>query len=424
MYSKEGIRTMRLLLTTLVLLLGAWVGVSTGQSSCADETPLGMGTTYRIPAGASLSTIPSNLKPGDNVLFERGGTYNPTAQINITADGTASQKILFGTYGTGARPVINGTKIPTNHFYGLNFDGANHIIVDGLELRNMVNGQAITIHNNSNNITIRRSKINVARVACVKIAGGSDDAVVEYNEILGCGTGGSYGESIYVGTDPLNTTTEDVVLRPTIRYNTIIDTDKERIEFKGGVRNGIIEGNVIQGGNQGILVSHWSTSTFQNAHKIRYNLIRDIVGSGGSIYGMAIRSGAEIHHNVVANVGGTSRPGIWIHDIANQNQVITAHHNTVYNASGAGTQDGGGANTTFSSNLVRASGSGNFAQDPLFVSPASFDFRIPSGSPASGAGAYAVGQALRPVGHTACLGTDPEEPQPLPTPTGLRLARE
>jgi hypothetical protein len=57
---------------------------------------------------------------------------------------------------------------------------------------------------------------------------------------------------------------------------------------------------------------------------------------------------------------------------------------------------------TNTANLVYRTGGGNFPQDPLFVNPSAMDFRLRSGSPAAGLGAYAVGEALWPVGHTGC----------------------
>jgi hypothetical protein len=399
-------------LTRLFLLLLLLYAAPAWAQVCAPATAPGSGTTRRIPAGTSWGTIQNTINtlgPGDNLLFQRGAVFNATSQLVITRDGTASNKILIGVYGTGPNPVIDGyvssaTNIPATHFYGINFSGANHVIWDGVDLRDMLNGHAITIQDNSNFVTVRRSRISVARAACVKINEGSDDITFEFNQVSGCGTpspvaGAPYHERIYVGTDLSDTTTEDVVRRPVLRYNTLIGGSQDGIEFKPGVRDGLIEGNLIRNGLIGIHVSHWPGNRTQNNNIIRYNLVRDITGNGR---GIIVKSGGEIHHNVVANVGGTNRPGIEVDHTTNSSQAINAHHNTVYNASGPGILNRSGE--TVANNLVRASGSGNFAQDPLFFNPAAFDFRIPVNSPAARLGAYAPGEALREVGHTACLG--------------------
>ncbi len=48
----------------------------------------------------------SSLQPGDQVLFQRGGTF--PGQLDIYANGTASALIVFGAYGSGERPIISG----------------------------------------------------------------------------------------------------------------------------------------------------------------------------------------------------------------------------------------------------------------------------------------------------------------------------
>jgi len=48
----------------------------------------------------------ADLKPGDRLLFRRGGSWRGTLQIS--AKGTAKRPIIVGAYGTGARPKISG----------------------------------------------------------------------------------------------------------------------------------------------------------------------------------------------------------------------------------------------------------------------------------------------------------------------------
>jgi hypothetical protein len=47
-----------------------------------------------------------NLKPGDDVLFNRGDTFY--GSITISNSGTAGNPITFGAYGTGENPIITG----------------------------------------------------------------------------------------------------------------------------------------------------------------------------------------------------------------------------------------------------------------------------------------------------------------------------
>jgi hypothetical protein len=61
---------------------------------------------------ARVNQLSYTLQPGDQVLFQRGGTYRGT--LIIGSSGTTSSPILFGAYGTGALPVISGSQSLSN----------------------------------------------------------------------------------------------------------------------------------------------------------------------------------------------------------------------------------------------------------------------------------------------------------------------
>ena len=46
------------------------------------------------------------FQPGDQILFERGGTF--PGSLSIYRSGAAGQPIVFGAYGTGSKPIISG----------------------------------------------------------------------------------------------------------------------------------------------------------------------------------------------------------------------------------------------------------------------------------------------------------------------------
>jgi parallel beta-helix repeat protein len=50
--------------------------------------------------------------PGDRVFFKRGETWR--GQLRITRSGTAEQPIVYGAYGAGERPILNGSALVTN----------------------------------------------------------------------------------------------------------------------------------------------------------------------------------------------------------------------------------------------------------------------------------------------------------------------
>jgi hypothetical protein len=75
-------------------------------SNSGDDTKDG-----RTPATAWRTITKLNnswaiINPGDNIFFERGGTF--TGTITPTKSGTATSRITIGAYGTGANPIITG----------------------------------------------------------------------------------------------------------------------------------------------------------------------------------------------------------------------------------------------------------------------------------------------------------------------------
>lgn len=61
---------------------------------------------------ARVNQLGSAINAGDQVLFQRGGTYR--GRLNVNDNGTTSARITYGAYGTGAAPIISGSVIVTN----------------------------------------------------------------------------------------------------------------------------------------------------------------------------------------------------------------------------------------------------------------------------------------------------------------------
>lgn len=55
---------------------------------------------------SKLGQLFPQLRPGDSVLFERGGAYY--GSITVTQSGTAASPIVFAAYGQGYEPIIGG----------------------------------------------------------------------------------------------------------------------------------------------------------------------------------------------------------------------------------------------------------------------------------------------------------------------------
>ncbi len=64
------------------------------------------GNKYYIKKTMPLSSIPSNLKSGDAILFERGGTWRVPYQGTITLP----KGVTMGAYGSGPKPKFYGSR--------------------------------------------------------------------------------------------------------------------------------------------------------------------------------------------------------------------------------------------------------------------------------------------------------------------------
>lgn len=76
------------------------------------------GTSPSTPWQSIAKVIATPLTATDGVLFQRGGTfYLPNTgypRIDITPTPNGTNRLLFGAYGTGQKPIITNTKILNN----------------------------------------------------------------------------------------------------------------------------------------------------------------------------------------------------------------------------------------------------------------------------------------------------------------------
>jgi hypothetical protein len=103
-------RTIQLFRSVLSLLLTAvsftafavtyYVSPSGSDSNSGTTQALAWRTIARVQQHMQ------QINAGDQILFQRGGTYPGT--LSIGRSGTASQPIVVGTYGSGEKPIISG----------------------------------------------------------------------------------------------------------------------------------------------------------------------------------------------------------------------------------------------------------------------------------------------------------------------------
>jgi len=72
-----------------------------------------IGNPYRNPNYKIDATFIAALVPGDSILFKRGETWRPTSfstsllYFQTTLAGVSGNPIVFGAYGTGAKPILD-----------------------------------------------------------------------------------------------------------------------------------------------------------------------------------------------------------------------------------------------------------------------------------------------------------------------------
>jgi hypothetical protein len=99
---------MKRLLLILLCGLGLTAGATTYYVSSSDGSDSDSGLTQAL-AKATLSWVNGvTFSAGDSILFKCGDTFRGSIYQN--EDGNASAYIVYGSYGTGARPKILGAK--------------------------------------------------------------------------------------------------------------------------------------------------------------------------------------------------------------------------------------------------------------------------------------------------------------------------
>jgi hypothetical protein len=77
--------------------------------------------SYSTPWKTIAKVNSATLSPDDHILFRRGQTF--VGRIYPSYSGTSGHPIVYGAYGSGNRPIIDGSA--NNAFY-VSFDGNNH----------------------------------------------------------------------------------------------------------------------------------------------------------------------------------------------------------------------------------------------------------------------------------------------------------
>ncbi|MEO8067428.1 MAG: right-handed parallel beta-helix repeat-containing protein [Flavobacteriales bacterium] len=104
---------MKRILSILFVVVSALASHATTFYIAYDGSDTNGGTSSTAPWKTITRMMQSifTIQPGDQILFKRGGTYEGNLEIPLS--GTASQHIVVGAYGSGAAPIISGSKAVT-----------------------------------------------------------------------------------------------------------------------------------------------------------------------------------------------------------------------------------------------------------------------------------------------------------------------
>lgn len=289
------------------------------------------------------------LKAGDTVLFKRGGTWKLTGSeaLNASKSGAEGQPITFGAYGSGNRPILNGTG-QTNSSpgsYGLVVIGHNvttqYVIVESLDLYNGIN-QGLGISNQS--------------------LGNSSDIIIQDCIIRNNRTSGY--TIVYANN---HSSSHDLIFR----NNTVSGSKWNGMRITGGWENVEIYGNTFYNVyHNGI--DMWPNDAKNNTNVRIYD--NDIyafgAGSGAGVY-MPACSNCDIFNNRIHNPTASNNDtyGVKVgkgYGLTNINSNVTVRNNTIWNINTNNTNTHWGwgdtcANCSFTNNTVCASASAYFS---------------------------------------------------------------
>jgi len=107
------------------------------------------GTSSSTPWLTIAKVNSSTFNHGDSILFNSGCTWRE--QLSIPSSGTSGSPITFGAYGSGAKPIINGSNIVTGWAASSNITGS--VTQANMKL-STVNGAAFVDFNGTGGVTL------------------------------------------------------------------------------------------------------------------------------------------------------------------------------------------------------------------------------------------------------------------------------
>src|SRR3989339_90090 len=154
----------------VLLFLGVGKSVNAATyyvATAGNDNCTGTAQTIGISGNCAWKTLAKvngrTFSPGDSILFKRGDTWNE--RLLIPSSGTTGNPITFGAYGTGNKPVFDGTGVtlPLNHGL-IRGENKNYITLENIRVQNVGIGKVqentgIGFYGSSN-IKIQNCEVN------------------------------------------------------------------------------------------------------------------------------------------------------------------------------------------------------------------------------------------------------------------------
>lgn len=170
------------------------------DSTRPDDTGDGLteGTAWKTATKVESAQTGGTIKAGDTVLFKRGGSY--TGNLTVTVTGTAGNVLTFGAYGTGAKPIIDGSA----GLYAVVFTSMNYVTFNDLQVQNAT-ADGFRFRTANDHVTFNNIDVVSTPIAFDMTAGAGTFSNIT---ITNCTTNATVARAIYfTGMTSLSTVT-------------------------------------------------------------------------------------------------------------------------------------------------------------------------------------------------------------------------
>ena len=379
--------------------------VANSGSDSNSGTATGANCTGTVSAWQSIAHVNAqHFSPGDSILFQDGGTWQE--ELIPPSSGTSGNLITFGSYGTGAKPILDGANTLT---YVLETNGVNYIEISGLEVRNSTNVGVFL--RNSTYVTLSGLKVHDIQGQGVYAGLGGGGHTIENCEIYNTGLLGTFGTGSGIqlnGEEAPPVTIASIVQNNYIHdvknsvggdhaiYDEVAgDTDRYN-HFKN-----IVSGTAMKVDGNGILI-YWNLfdsipsggiwiDAFSNVkvyNNTFYNVGSVSPYAAVSFTGDGTESGVSVENNIDYFPGSSYSVFLNINTNATG---FSSDYNDAFGVWWAEWVNGSSYDSLASWTKATGQDAHSITGNPLFANASASQFWLATGSPAIGAGVYIPG---------------------------------